>query len=154
MAFTNATNDELKIRKGDVLNISVSSLSKLEDELFNTAVSSTSATSSGYEVGKEGEIYFHKVGKLTAEGLTRKQLKAKLEDELKPYLKEPMAVINFRNHHVTILGDISRPQILPMPEEKVSLLDVIAQSGTTTAMTALQRVLVIREKTIPKNSNT
>lgn len=131
--------EELRIKRGDILSIGLSSLSKLEDEIFSAGAEA------GYEVGNEGEIYIHRLGKLTVQGLTRKQLKAKLEQDLRPYLKDPVAVVTFKNHHITVIGDIGRTQVLQMPAERISIIDVLAQSGTIGQTIELKNVMVIRD---------
>jgi len=140
------TNDmELKIQKGDLLNISISSLSNAEDLLFNKAVSlSQTEGKSGFQVSPDGNIYVHKLGKVAAEGLTRKELKAKLETGLLPYLKDPIVIVNFANHRVTVLGDASSA-IVEMPDERISLLEALAASKGTTLNSQLSQVMVIRE---------
>lgn len=133
------TNEELKVKQGDILTISVSSLSKEEDELFNNESSKVC------EINAEGNIYFHRIGKLPVVGLTRRQVKLTIEEKLTPYLKEPIVSVKFVNHHVTILGDINNPRILEMPAEKISLIDAIAQSGSVNPTTKLSSVIIIRD---------
>ncbi len=135
---------ELKIQKNDILNISISSLSDIEDGLFNKSVAGVSGKG-GYQVSLDGNIYFHKLGKVAVAGLTRKELKAKLENDLMPYLKDPIVTVNFTNHHIIVLGEVSS-QVVDMPEEKISLLEVMAKSGGATANSQLSKLMVIREK--------
>ncbi|MEO6731178.1 MAG: polysaccharide biosynthesis/export family protein [Ferruginibacter sp.] len=133
---------ELRIQKNDVLSISISSLSNTEDALFNT--SSGTGSKTGFEVTPEGNIYLHKLGRISVAGLTRKELKAKLERDLLPYLKDPIVTVNFVNHRITVLGE-SGSQVMDMPEEKISLLEVMAKSGAGTPNAQLNKVMVIRE---------
>src|SRR3954468_21965872 len=65
--ITSFVNDnlELKIRKNDILSITISSLSIVEDALFNKAVSmGTEPRSEGFQVAADGNIYLHKLGKV------------------------------------------------------------------------------------------
>ena len=145
--ITGFVNDnlELKIRKNDVLSISISSLSNVEDVLFNKAVPiGTESRSSGFQVTADGNIYLHKLGKITVVGLTRRELKNLLENSLLPYLKDPIVTVNFVNHRVTVLGDASS-MIVEMPEERISLLEAMAKTGSVTQNSQLNRVMVIRE---------
>ena len=78
------TNDfESKIQKGDQLSIVVTSLSSSEDEQFNkaAAVSSSPATS-GFTVYPDGAILLHRLGRVQAAGLTRRELQNKLQTEI------------------------------------------------------------------------
>ena len=146
LTTANLLKEELKIQKGDILNLSVSSLNKEEDALYN----SISAAAAGYEVDNNGEIHVHHLGKINVLGLTRKQLKIKLEKELDPYLKDPVVIVSFANHHITIIGSVGNPQILPMPNEKVSIIDALANSGSMVPFTNLSNVIVIRDSTDDK----
>ncbi len=137
---------ELKIKKGDVLSIIISSLNKVEDEIYNSnQVSGSSSVAPGYHVDNAGEIYLHNIGKLKVEGFTRNELKVDLEKKLAPYLKDPIVSVNFENHHVTVIGEVGKSQVMPMPEEKMSIIDVLAQSGNIGPNAELTSVLVIRE---------
>jgi polysaccharide export outer membrane protein len=144
------SNDfESKIRKGDRLAISVSSLSVVEDALFNGggAVASAGAGSSsagGFTVMQDGTVELHRLGKVAVEGLTRKQLAKKIQTDLLPYLKEPIVSVNYLNHKVTILGEVAKPQVLDMPEEQISVIDAIVLSGDVTANARRNNILIIR----------
>lgn len=140
------TNDlELKIQKNDVLSIAVSSLNTEEDNLFNNRLSgSAPGGKSGYQVNTDGNIYLHKLGKIAVAGLTRKELKTSLETSLLPFLKDPIVTINFANHRLTVLGEAASV-VIEMPDEKISLPEVMAKSGAVTVNTQLNKIMIIRE---------
>lgn len=145
------TNDfELKIIKGDRLSISVSSMSPTEDAFFNSISSAGSgggnATSTGgYFVQHDGTILLHRLGTVKVEGLTRRELSKKIETSLLPFLKDPIVQVNFLNHKLTLLGEISQPQVLNLPEEQISILDAIVLSGDLTPMGTRNNITIIRE---------
>ena len=134
---------ELKIQKNDMLNLVVSSLSPQEDALFNKGVAA-GTTTAGFQVDLDGNIYLHKLGKIPVAGLTRRQLKLKLENDLLPYVKDPIVTVNFINHRVTVFGE-TNSQVIEMPEEKIPLLEVMARANAVTFNSELNKVLVIRE---------
>ena len=139
---------ELKIQKNDLLSLSISSLNPAEDMFFNSATSKEAGAgggAGGYLVNVEGDIYLHKLGKINVAGITRTGLKIKLEKDLLPYLKDPIVTVSFANHFVTVMGDAGRSQVLNMPAEKISLVDVIALSGNITDKGTFKNMLVIRE---------
>lgn len=151
--FTDA-DIELKIQKNDLLNLGISSLNPAEDMLFNASAGagagSTAAGAAGYLVSLEGNIYLHKLGMMMVVGMTRKELKTKLEKDLLPYLKDPIVTVSFANHFITILGEAGSSQKLNMPAEKISLIDAIALSGHVSASGTLKDVMVIRETSSAK----
>jgi polysaccharide biosynthesis/export protein len=145
--FTN-TSTELKIQKNDLLNISISSLNPAEDLLFNASSGGTTKSDvavSGFLVGTDGNIYLHKLGSVIVNGITRKELKLKLETALLPFLKDPIVTVTFANHAVTVMGEVGKSQVVNMPEEKISVIDALALSSNVSAIGTLKNVLVIRE---------
>lgn len=144
ITIPNSVKEELKILPGDVLTINISSLNRDEDVIYN------SSSPNGYEVDKNGEIHIHHIGKVKAGGITRKDLKVKLENDLKPYLKDPVASVLYANHHITVMGSVGTPQRIPMPAEKLSILDVLASTGPVVPSTELTRVLIIRDSSTDK----
>ena len=140
-----------KIRKNDMLAISISSLNKEEDAVYNapsfsfSGGAAGSASSNGYQVDVNGNIQLHKLGVMQVEGMTRKELKEKIQTGLLPYLKDPVVTIRYSNRRVTILGEVARPQVLQMPEEQLSLLEVLGSSGDVTPFARRDNILIIRE---------
>ncbi|HUZ60303.1 MAG TPA: polysaccharide biosynthesis/export family protein [Hanamia sp.] len=144
-------NFEPKIQKGDLLGITVASLSP-ENTLIYNAPQDLQAASQGaqgqapaYLVDENGNIQFIKLGTLHVAGMTRKQLKDTLEKELTPYLAETVVAVGFLNRHVTMMGGVS-PQILLMAGDNMTLLDALAASGGIGEKGKSDNVMVIREK--------
>ena len=147
-------NLELKIRKNDLLGINIISPDPATTPLFNglqttTAVSTTTSNNisnpNGFLVDNDGNIVMYKLGIIHVEGLTRNDLKYRLQKDLAPYLKDAVVTIRFLNNHVTILGEVSKPQVLTIPNEQIPLLEAIAQSGDVTITGRKDNILVIRE---------
>ncbi len=142
-----------KIQKKDVLNITVSSLNKEIDATFNagstigSSVQSASGTiTAGYPVNERGLINIHFLGEFKAEGLTRHELKLQLEKALLPYMKEPIANVQYLNHKITVLGEVVKPQVLSMPEEQLTLIDVIVLSGDVKENASRRNIMIIRDE--------
>lgn len=146
-------NGETKIRKYDRLGITIASSSREEDAVYNAPAgimsasggAGTGAAISGYTVDNNGNIQLHKIGVLHVEGITRKQLKEKIQTDLQPYLKDPIVSVQYLNHSVTIIGEAKAPKVIPMPEEKISLLEVLAAAGDITENADKTNLLIIRE---------
>ena len=135
---------EIKIRKGDVLNINVNSLSSEVSALFTAPQVAAGATAgSGYLVDLNGNILYPKLGFIHVEGMTRTELRDRLLKDLLPYLKEPVITVNFVNHKVIIIGEINH--VLDMPDETMTILEAISQSGGILSTARKDNILVIRE---------
>jgi polysaccharide export outer membrane protein len=140
-------NLEFKIRKNDVISINISSLSAGESSLYNSSAGagSASAAGGGYLVDKEGNIEIIKLGTIHAEGLTRKELKIKLQRDLLPYLKDPVVTIRFLNQRAIVLGEVGSQKTVDIPNERISLLELIALSGGIPDVGRKDNILLIRQ---------
>jgi polysaccharide export outer membrane protein len=141
---------EAKIRKTDLLSILISSLNRDEDLTYNAAAiaggsTTGAATNNGYLVDANGNIQVHRLGQIHAEGMTRRELKEKIQKDIQPYLKDPIVTVRFLNRHVTILGEVVKPSVVPMPEERMTLLEVLSSSGDVSVLGKRDNILIIRE---------
>lgn len=136
-----------KIQKGDLLNIHVSSLSVSDDALY--AAPPTSELP-GYRVDQQGEINFHRLGKIKAEGLTRKELSEKIKSGLTPYLTDAIVSVTYLNHKITVAGDVTSPKIIPLPEEQMSIIDALVSCGDLKSTALRSDIMVIRDSSDKK----
>jgi len=137
-------NFEPKIQIGDLLGITVASLSPENTAIYN-APQNAEGPLTGYEVDENGNIEFIKLGSLHVAGMARKELKEELEKKLTPYLSQSVVAVSFLNRHVTMMGAIS-PMVLPMPNSRMTILDALAASGDIADKGKTDNILVIREK--------
>jgi polysaccharide biosynthesis/export protein len=140
---------ESMIRKNDQLSITITSLNPEEDKVYNAAALSLgtagAGAANGYVVDMNGNIQLHRLGNMHAEGITRRELKNKIETDIKPYLKDPVVTVRYLNHRVTVMGEVVKPQVIPMPEEQLSVLEVLGASGDITLLGKRDNILIIRE---------
>jgi polysaccharide export outer membrane protein len=135
-------NFEPKIQKADLLSIAVSSLSPENTALYN-APQNIEGAATGYLVDENGNINFFKLGSIHVAGMTRSELKEKLEKELTPYLAQNVVAVGFLNRHITMIGALS--QVLPLTADNMTILDAIASAGDIGEKGMKDSVLVIRE---------
>ena len=101
-------------------------------------------TATGYLVDKNGNIDFFKLDTLHVEGMTRQQLKERLEKDLTPYLAQTVIAVGFLNRHVTMIGALS--SIVPMASDNMTLLDAISSAGGLGDRALKNDIMVIRQK--------
>lgn len=135
---------ESVIVTGDELAISVSSLSPVEDGIFNSAAA-LSKEGSGFLVLQDGNIILHRLGATKAVGLTRKELAKKIQNGLIAYTKEPIVNVEYLNHKLTIIGEVKQPQVLKLPAEQISIIEALVLSGDITEMGKRNDITIIRE---------
>lgn len=143
------------INANDILSITVGSLNPEASVIFNNptvsinpASGGTGKSTGGYLVEQDGSIQFPVLGKIQVAGLTKSELTEFLRKTLedKKLLIDPIVSINFLNFRVTVLGEVSHPMVVNVPNEKISLLEAIGMAGDLTIYARRDNVLVIREE--------
>jgi polysaccharide export outer membrane protein len=145
------------IEPNDILGIQVSSLNQDASSAFNvanredvaaTTLSGTRNEAGGYLVGKTGDISFPILGNVHVAGLNKDQLTDSLTHMLndRKLLIDPIVSIRMLNFKVTVLGEVGKPSVIPVPSEKISLLEALGMAGDITINGRRDNVLVIREE--------
>ena len=140
------TPKEVIIQKGDLLSIFVYSDNPEATAIFNQQVAKTGTSVTGYLVDQKGNIRFQTLGELHVEGLTKQQLTQMMDEKLKVYLTNPYTEIRFLNFHINVLGEVNKPGPYSIPEEKVTILELLGLAGDLTIYGKRDNILVIREK--------
>jgi polysaccharide export outer membrane protein len=142
---------ESYIQKNDIISISVSSLNAEASEIFNTPNIVTGPNGvqvNGYLVNGNGYLQFPVLGNIKAADLTKEQLRSSIADSLvrRKLLVDPIVSVRFQNFRVTVLGEVKNPAVIPVPNEKISLLEALGLAGDLTIYAKRDNVLVIREE--------
>ena len=161
---------EAKIMPKDELTITVITTDPKAALPFNLAVSNTLGTSGqlsssqgslqggqlstgggtlqGYLVDNNGNIEFPVVGILHVGGLTKNQAESLIKDKVKPYLakdENPIVTVRMASYRVVVTGEVTRPSVISVPQEKMSVIEALAQAGDLTIYGKRENVLLIRE---------
>lgn len=152
---TGVVQNEAVIHNDDVLSIIVSALDPITVAPFNLpAVTyqapgseqlSTTQALQPYLVDVNGEITFPVLGKIKVGGLKKSEAAELIKEKLKPYLKDPIVIIQFRNYKVTVLGEVNRPGSYTISNERISILEALGMAGDLSIYGRRDNVLLIRE---------
>lgn len=145
-------NMEVLVKKKDIISINISALNPEEDKLFNITQTYNSVDGKmGYLVDSNGNIQLHKLGNVHVEGLSLRQISEKLEKELVPYLKDPIAVVTFINKKVLVFGEVINPQVIPISDNGMTVLEAIVTAGGINGNGDNKNILVVRDEDGKKN---
>lgn len=148
----------ITIQPLDILSINISSANADASAVYNRGVVSNNpvltlsgttdqtGAAGGYLVDKNGHIQLPNLGNVTAAGLTVPEFKQALTSMLSKYLKEPYVIVNIINFKITVLGDVGRPGILKIQNERISFTDAISLAGDLTNTAIRNNILLIREQ--------
>jgi len=143
------------IQKNDLLSITVSSPNATASQPFNTTVAVstqtvgyTSTQATGYLVDQDGYIDVPMLGRIKATGLTKRDLKEKITNLLidNKYLISPVVNVRYLNFKVTVLGEVARPMVVNVPDEKINILEALGFAGDMTVYAKRDNVILIREE--------
>jgi polysaccharide export outer membrane protein len=150
------------IQPGDILSIYVSSLNPAASSFFNPYNSAgasigadntatgggaplTQPTANGFLVDASGIIELPLVGTIKVGGLTTVQARDTIKNSLKTYLKEPTVNVRFLNYKISIMGEVARPSVYVIPNEKVTLPEALSMAGDLTIFAKRENVLIVRD---------
>jgi polysaccharide export outer membrane protein len=147
---------EALIQKNDILSITITSLNADASIVFNTGnnhVLNSSASngsviqSGGYLVNSDGFIQLPILGNVMASGITKKELRNRISEAIlsQRLLVDPIVTIRHMNYEVTVIGEVGRPSVINVPNEKISILKALGLAGDITIYGKRDNVLVIRE---------
>lgn len=109
------------------------------------AVAQSGGQPVGYLVEADGTIKLPYVGKVKAKDLTRLELEEFLRIKFESYTKDPVVNVRFMNYKVTVMGEVARPGMIAIPNERITVLEAIGMAGDLTVMGKRESVLVVRE---------
>lgn len=144
----------------DVLTITVNTVNPEASAPFNLVVSTalnTGQSSQGlgtqralqtYLVSNDGTIEFPVLGTLQVGGLTKQECEKMIHDKLKPYLnakENPVVTVRMANYKISVLGEVNRPGMFTVGNEKINIFEALAQAGDLTIYGVRDNVKLIRE---------
>jgi len=148
-------SSNILIQRNDILSIVITSLNPEASSIFNapnTAITNFTSTGSnqstgGYLVNSEGLIQLPILGNFRVAGLTKKELKEQITSTLteKKLLTDPIVTIRHLNFEITIIGEVTKPSVITIPNEKISLIKALGLAGDITIYGKKDNVLLIRE---------
>ena len=151
---------DAKIMPKDILTITVNTVNPEASEPYNLVVSTAINTGNGgqnlgsnralqtYLVDNAGHIEFPVLGTLEVGGLTKSQCEKMIHDKLKPFLNEtenPVVTVRMSNYKISVLGEVNRPGMFNVGNEKINILEALAQAGDLTIYGVRDKVKLIRE---------
>jgi polysaccharide export outer membrane protein len=100
-----------------------------------------------YLINEQGLAKFPMVGEVKLEGLTIRQAEMMLQKEYEQYFKLPYVKLKFNNKRVIVLG-APGGQVLPLENENVSLVEVIAMAKGVDNFSKAQNIRVLRSEKV------
>ena len=147
---------DAKIMPKDLLTITVNTTDPEAAAPFNLTVQSALSISRSsltqqptlqqYLVSNEGTIDFPVLGLLKVGDLTKNEAENLIREKLSDYLKEvPIVTVRMANYKIAVLGEVARPGMFTVSNEKVNIFEALAMAGDLTIWGMRDNIKLIRE---------
>jgi len=156
-----------KIQAGDILSITIGSLNPVASSFFNpfstTPISTDNGSGGasgsgagmpssivqqaapGLLVDSAGTIELPLVGILKVAGSTTSEARDIIKSHLITYLKEPTVNVRFLNYKISVMGEVVRPSVYVIPNERITLPEALSMAGDLTIFGKRTNVLIVRD---------
>ena len=149
---------DAKIMPKDILTITVTTVNPEAAVPFNLTVPTTlsqtqratnnSSLLQTYLVDNDGQIDYPIVGVINVGGLTKSDCEKLILSKIRPYLNEnerPVVTVRMSNYKISVLGEVAHPGMFTVGNEKINILEALAQAGDLTIYGVRDKVKLIRE---------
>ena len=150
---------DARIMPKDILTITVSTTDPEAAIPFNLTVATAQTQSlrasttsqptlQSYIVDNEGNVDFPLVGTLHVGGLTKGEAEQLVLGKIKPYMSDtekPIVTVRMIIYKISVIDEVARPGMFTVANEKISILEALAQAGDLTIYGVRDRVKLIRE---------
>lgn len=149
------TSYTLYLKKDDLLKIDISSMDMESLKPFLAqnlnpinqvpSYSNGIAAYSGYLIDSDGNINLPIIGKLKLEGLSKMEAVELIRAKLSDYITDPIINITIQNFKVTILGDVKNPGSYNIPNDRITIPEILGIAGDLNITGIRKNILVLRD---------
>lgn len=151
------TQKPYRVQSNDVISIKIKALDQKLVDMFNVSTSTTGALPTspdalyfdGYTVDDHGKIRIPLLGEISVIGMTLDEIRTDIEKQLLSdyFNKEAdiFVVVKLAGFRYTINGEVVSPGTKSLFQEKVTILEAIANSGDITITGNRKEVVIVRQ---------
>ena len=150
---TKAFDSEVRIKKDDLLQISIYNGDELNSKIYNLPDNQNinngyligAPVKSAYLVDINGDIELPNLGKFHVLNLTKNELIEIIKNKVSEFLNKPTVFVRIQNFRITVLGDVKNPGTIQVPNEKITLIEAIGLAGDLNISAKRSAIIVLRD---------
>lgn len=148
-------NTEYKLQVNDILSINIKCENQELVSLFSQQRGSTEGSEfqnlyfTGYTIDTHGNIRLPYIGEINVLGFTEKEVREKLEYEIKKYINYSNSIfvtVKIEGIRYTALGEIVNTGTKVLRQNKLNIIEAISASGDVSETGDRTKVTIIREE--------
>lgn len=149
------TNDtsafEMKLVIGDIITVD---LYTINPDAFPgigiskdraTIVDNRSAYEKGFTIDKSGKVILPYIGEVILQGLSVPEAREIITQKFKAFLDEPVIVVKKLSFKVSIVGEVQKPGLYYVPNERMTLIEGLALAGDVGNFGDRTNIKIIRQ---------
>ena len=152
--FKNERKIEYKVQSGDNLIIRVVTLDEKTALLLNPLSpggvnqnigNDASVYLNSYNVNEAGYLDFPMIGEILVKNLNTEEIKDKIQEKLKAYMKEFIVIVKLVNYNITMLGEVQRPGQYKIYQDNINIFEAISMASDLTDFANRNKIAIIRQ---------
>jgi polysaccharide export outer membrane protein len=145
-------NAPYKLQVNDVLSIEIKAEDPKLVALFGASKSSEGSGGdlyfNGYTVDRHGNIRIPYIGEVNVLGYTEKEVREKIESELKNFIKNTKSIfvtVKLSGIKFIVSGEVGSPGTVNLLQNQVSIVEALANAGDISVLGDRKNVQIIRK---------
>lgn len=98
-----------------------------------------------HAVDANGLVELPLIGAVDVAGMTLAEIKLEIDELLKPHVLKPFTIVKLANFRVTVMGEVSRPGVQYVYNDRHTVYQAIAEAGDFTEYADRSRIKLVRE---------
>jgi len=144
---------EMKLAIGDIITVD---LYTINPDAFPgigiskdraTIIDSRPAYEKGFTIDKTGKVILPYIGEVFLKGLSVPEARDLITQKFKAFLDEPVIVKKKLSFKVSIVGEVQKPGLYYIPNEKITLIEGLALAGDVGNFADRTNIKIIRQTT-------
>lgn len=140
----------LLIKPGDILSIVVLTVNTeafpgIASTVDKQVIDNRSAYEKGFIVDPSGFVDLPLVGKIKLTDLSISVARDSLINRFEMYMDAPVVILKKLSFKVTLLGEVNKPGLYYIPNEKISLLEALGMANDLTYFGNRKEIKIIRQ---------
>ena len=149
---------EYVLKPGDILYISIKSISPEVNLLFNPEANMEANTGMGYqkyttpsgaylygfEIDADGNIKLPMLGKIKVSGVSLSQMESVVQKKTDEFLKDAIVKVKLLNFKITVTGEVRNPGTYYNYNNSITVIEALALANGNTDFASIKTVMVVR----------
>lgn len=148
---TDTSAFEMKLAIGDIITVD---LYTINPDAFPgigiskdraTIIDSRPAYEKGFTIDRTGKVILPYIGEVFLKGLSVPEARDLITQKFKAFLDEPVIVVKKLSFKVSIVGEVQKPGLYYIPNERITLIEGLALAGDVGNFADRTNIKIIRQ---------